>query len=311
MSRLMFLAWLAAIPMFTGCAGTWDTVTSQQFRHHPIDTTKKMIAPEDPVVVLLADPPREGYERAAALRRLKEPMRNKGTQEEQDAVLAMLEQTASSDISPVLRMEAVAALGRFNDTRAPGILMTAYRNAHGRTQLESESIPTKPVPNSNGILLASGSSRKAESDRFPLSGPTGFPPEWVSAIRCRTAESLGRTNRPESAKFLATVAGGAGNDVAMAGNEDRDVRLAAIRGLGQCRQPESVVALAQVLQAEAELKDTAIIGRTHDGLMKLTGKKLPPDPSMWNEVVQAGVVISPEPSWIESTIENAMFWEKQ
>ena len=71
----------------TGCAGTWDTLTSHRFREHPFDTTKKMWSPEDPVAILRADPPRAGDERAAAMRRLQEPIRNKGSQEDQDVIL--------------------------------------------------------------------------------------------------------------------------------------------------------------------------------------------------------------------------------
>ena len=52
-------------------------------------------------------------------------------------------------------------------------------------------------------------------------------------------------------------------------------------------------ALAQVLSSERDKADTAIIGRTHEGLVRLTGKRLPPDPQQWNEVVQAGVVLAP------------------
>jgi hypothetical protein len=91
--------------------------------------------------------------------------------------------------------------------------------------------------------------------------------------------------------------------------DNRDVRLAAIRALSKCRQPESVVALAKVLAAESG-KDTAMVGRAHDGLVRLTGKRLPPDPKEWNAVVQAGVVIAPEPSWIEDAVQTAVGWVK-
>ena len=47
------------------------------------------------------------------------------------------------------------------------------------------------------------------------------------------------------------------------------------------------------------------------GLVRLTGKNLPPDPQKWNEVVQAGVTIAPEPTWVENAIHNAAFWEQK
>lgn len=273
-----------------------------------------MITPEDPIAVLLEDPLRDGDERAAAMRRIKEPIRNGGTQEDQDAVLAVLEKAAVTDASPVMRMEAIGALSRFEDMRAMSVLMSAYQNAHGRKPGD----PIPPKPNDLGVIQAGlhgggnpATRRGGPVETFDMKqGPTGYPPEWVSAIRCRVADSLGKTNRPEAAKFLATIAGVAGADVAIDGNEDRDVRLAAVRGLGKCRQPEAVVALAEVLQAESTKKDTAMIGRSHQGLVHLTGKKLPADPATWKEVVQAGVVIAPEPTWFDVAIETAMFWEK-
>jgi hypothetical protein len=210
-------------------------------------------------------------------------------------------------------MEAIGALGRFHDPRAAGILMTAYQNAHGRR--ETEPVPPKP-PGDPGVVPATGLSagrpptRAMGTERFPITGPTGYPQEWVTAIRCRAAEALGRTNRPEAARFLAAVAGGAGSDISVEGGEERDVRLAAIRGLGRCRQPESVDALARVLSAEAGNNDTALVGRTHEGLVRLTGKKLPPDPQQWGEVVQAGVVIAPEPGWWQNAIDQAAAWMK-
>jgi HEAT repeat protein len=309
--RVSFIAGFAAAALAsTGCRGTWDTLTSRQFRDHPIETTKRMIAPEDPVAVLLADPPRPSYEQADAMHRLKEPVRHGRPQQEQDAVLAVLERAAVSDPSPVLRMEAIGALSRFHDTRAAGVLMAAYQNAHGRRPDEPAPRPVDAEVVPAAGLSAGRAPVRSLTERYPITGPTGFPAEWVTNIRCRAAEALGQTNRPEAAKFLAAVAGGAGADVAMEGGDDRQVRLAALRGLGKCRQPEAVVALAQVLEAEADKKDTAIIGRSHEGLVKLTGKKLPPDPRQWNEVVQAGVVIAPEPTWVENAIEQAMFWTR-
>ncbi len=313
MFRVPFLAGFAVVSLVsTGCAGALDTITSRRFREQPWQTTKRMWSPEDPLVILLADPPREGDDRAAAMRRLKEPIWTKASPEARDAVMALLEKAAISDPSPVLRMEAVEVLGRLGDPRAAGILMVAYQNAHGRRP--GDPLPTK-TPTAQEILQTGASAGRTPTrllDPFPTTtGPSGFAPDWVTTIRCRAAESLGQTHSAEGAKFLAVVAGGAGPDLAIDGGDEREIRLAAIRGLGQSRQPEAVVALAQVLTAEADKKDTAVIGRTHDGLVRLTGKKLPPDPQTWNEVVQAGVVIAPEPSWFDNAIEQVSWvWKK-
>lgn len=311
--RWLVLTGFALSPLaWTGCAGTWDTITSRWFREQPVTTLQRLIVPEDPLVVLTAQPPREGDERAMALRRLKEPIKNNGSQAEQDAVMELLAKAATADPSPVIRMEAIGALGRFEDPRAAGILMTAYQTAHGRK--ENEPAPKKPAD--PGVVPAAGLSagrsptKNLGTERFPITGPTGYPPEWVTAIRCRAAEALGRTNQPEAVRFLAAIAGAAERDIVLEGSEERDIRLAAVRGLGHCRQPDAVVALAQVLASEADKNDTALIGRTHEGLVRLTGKRLPPDPQRWEEVVQAGVQLAPPPGLLETVIEQAMLWTK-
>jgi HEAT repeat protein len=231
------------------------------------------------------------------MRRLQEPLRTTGSQQDQDEAIDVLYRVATADPSPVLRLAAVEALGRFEDPRAAGILMLAYQKADGRPEGAAP-------PEAGGVRLAAG---RGLPDRSPLAPPTGFAPDTVAVIRSRALESLARTNRPEAARFLAAVANGPGTDAAPDGAEDRDVRLAAVRGLGRCRQPEAVVALTQVLSAESG-KDTALAGRAHDGLVRLTGQRLPPDPRQWEGVVQAGVVVAPEPTWVEDAVQNAAGW---
>ena len=322
MLRLLPIAGFALVSLgLTGCAADWDTLTSHRFRdgllEHPWATTKGLWVFEDPALVLRTDPPREGDERAAAMHRLQEPIRNGGTLEDQEVIVKILEQAATSDPSPVVRMEAIGALGRFEDPRSVGILLVAYQNAHGRKAFEAP--PTLPAPVLPPAALSAGCAGTTGSKRlrdYDVSKqPNGFLPEWATAIRCRTAESLGRTGKAEACAIPGDDRRGAGVDVTPEGSDDRDVRLAAVRGLSLCRQPESVYALVRVLdQAITNVdpirRDTAIIGRAHDGLVRLTGKKLPPDPQEWNQVVQAGVVIAPEPGWWENTIQQVASWVK-
>lgn len=296
------IAGLALLLGLTGCAGTWDTVTSRSMRSDPWKTTKKLWVPDDPVAVLRADPPRDGNERALAMRRLKEPLRNGGNQEAQDAIIEVLTKASTIEPSPVIRLSAIEALGRFEDPRSAGIMIRAYNEAHGRPP------GVAPAKRDSDVVTASASSRAMDrmviTDRLMLSGPVGYSPETVSAIRCRALESLGRTNRPEAVNFLGYVATAGGNaPQPPEGAEDRDVRLAAVRGLAKCRQPESITALVQVMTKE-DGKDGALVGRSHDGLVKLTGKKLPPDPKEWNQVIQAGdMKVLPEPNLIEQAVE--------
>ena len=302
MIRVRILAGLAVVsPLLAGCAGTLDTITSRSFRKDPFNVTYHMMKPEDPVVVLRADPPRSGDERAKAMLRLKEPSRNNGTQQDQDELFDLLARTATADPSPVLRAAAISALGKFEDQRAPGALMVAYQKAHGRPDGVASPLAD--------VVTAGGRGRAPTA--IPLTGPVGYPPDQVAVLRCACLESLGKTNRTEVIRFLAAVSAGPASENAPEGADDREVRLAAVRGLAACRQPEAVQALNQVLAAEAGGgRDTAVIASAHRGLVRLTGKKLPADPRQWNEVVQAGVVIAPEPGWVQNAVEQAAGWTK-
>lgn len=313
MYRALTLAFAAAAALLpTGCAGMWDAVTSRKFREAPYKTVRNVIVPEDPVMVLRAGPDRTGDERAKAMHRLKEPARHGGTQEDQDQVVEILTRAATSDPSPVLRFAAIEALGRFEDERAMAALVTAYQNADGLT--DAERTPPKPTERPAvlpiGGTSASRSPTRGGLDVGPLKGPAGYAPDTVAALRCRCLESLGRTHKPEAARFLAVVAGAGGKDTSAPGGDDPEVRQAAVRGLSACRQPEAVAALAEVLKQQAG-KDVVLARQSHAGLVKLTGKQLPPDPEKWGEVVQAGVTIAPEPTWVESTLQNAAFWQKK
>ena len=285
MYRVLPIAGVVGVSLaLTGCAGTLDTVTSRTFRQDPFNTTYRMVRPEDPLAVLRADPPRSGDERAKAMLRLQEPLALGLTQQDQDEVVDTLARAATSDPSPVLRLAAVEALGRFEDPRAPGILMLAYQSAHGRTD-DAPAIPTARVPGA----------------RLPLAVPTGFGPDVVSAVRVRVVEGLGKAGRPETIPFLASIAAGPSAGPGPEEIDDREVRLAALRGLGQCRHSDAVTALAQIMAAEAG-KDAAVVGRAHDGLVNLTGRRIPADPARWNEVVQAGATVAPEPGVVDRAV---------
>lgn len=278
MHRLFPLAGVVAASVgLAGCTGTGDLLTSRKFRQKPYETLFK---PGDPLTVMRTS--NEGDSRAAAMRRLKEPALNNRPQQEQDEAIQLLGSAATSDPSPVVRVAAVDTLGRFRDERAVGILTAAYHQATGAKD---------PVGPAGG----------AAADRLSLVVPAGFPPEMVTVIRTRVVESLANTGRPEAVPVLTRVAAGKAED----GQEepDRDVRLAALRGLTRLRVPEAATALSQVLTAEKG-KDPALAGRAHEGLVNLTGQRLPADPAQWQAVVQAGVAIVPEPN----AIQRAAAW---
>src|SRR5581483_5104796 len=70
-----------------------------------------------------------------AMRAIKEPLRNGGSQSEQDEIVRLLTAAAVGDPQPLCRMEAIKALGRFHDPRAVPALVSAY-DAAGQMSVE-------------------------------------------------------------------------------------------------------------------------------------------------------------------------------
>jgi PBS lyase HEAT-like repeat len=259
-----------------GCAQTWDTIGNKSwqrdFTRNPLRAT---VSPDDPLTIL-RDRPNDGEARARAMRRLDEPLTKGRSQEDQNEALGYLQAGATLDPSPVVRASAIEALGRFEDPRVPEILAAAFHQAGG-PGAQPAADPTQP-----GMLSA----------RTGLFGPTGYSPEVATMLRIRAVDALAKTGRPEAVAFLADLALPK-PDVDPA--ETRDVRIAAVRGLSTMRRPEAVNALSRILDAEKG-RDVAVVARVHAGLMDLTGRDLPPDPQQWNEVVQAGFEVKPEPN---------------
>lgn len=254
------VALVAATIGLTGCASTWDTMTSRRFRDAPFGT---MFGSEDPMTVLRQNP--DGDARARAMRNLKEPT----VEPDQTEAIEILAAAATTDPSPWVRVAAIDALGRFQDQRAVEHLAHAYHQAGA-----------KPTAQKPGIL----------NDRLGLRGPQGFPSDQVANIRGRAVEALAKTGRPEAVGFLTEIASmpSTAFDDPM---ERNAVRQRAVAGLAKIRDKEAVAALAKILAAE-EGKDVTLTNLAHGGLVELTGLKHPADAATWNEVVQTGFEIA-------------------
>ena len=262
----------------TGCAGTYDLVTSQRFKERPFHT---LFTREDPIEVL--EKVQEGDDRVRAMRAVEEPRLNGGSAADQDRLIAMLQASATTDPRPLCRLAAVEALSRFKDPRVGAILIAAYQNA-------PYDSPAAATPDGVAPAASLSATKTAGSQ---------FTPDTVTTLQCQTLESLGRHRSPEGLQLLVRVAttpaeskpkptGGveaAGallslNASISTGESDRiDVRLAAIRALGNYQNDTAAIqALVGVLQTE---KDVAVRGRVHESLVKATGKDLPPDGQAW------------------------------
>jgi hypothetical protein len=83
--------------------------------------------PDNPMEVIRTS--KDGNARARALACLKEPLANGGSQQDQDAVLAVLNYSASHESQVWCRLSAIDALRRFKDPRAADGLKEAYYRA--------------------------------------------------------------------------------------------------------------------------------------------------------------------------------------
>ena len=274
-ARILLGGVALAVCGFTGCAGTYDVLTSQRFKERPFHT---LFTREDPIQVL--ETVQEGDDRVRAMKNLKEPRENGGTASQQDRVIAILEDSATNDPRPLCRLAAIEALSRFKDPRVGPILLTAYKNS-------AYDDPTK-----NNRVAQAGVSGLAIKGAI-----SQFGPETVTIIQCQTLKGLGERRNPEGLRLLIEVvsiptekprSNGIEPAAAISGSngigsaslpDPHAVRLTAIRALGSYeRDPEAARALVAVLQTE---KDVAVRGRAHESLKKITGQDLPPDGQAW------------------------------
>lgn len=106
----------------TGCATTWDDITSREFR--PKNWFKKA----DPPLVVL-EKSQDGDKRAKAYAALKEPLSHGGTPEEQTRVIEVLSKGAMTDKQALCRLRAIETLGNFKDERCVEALKESYYRA--------------------------------------------------------------------------------------------------------------------------------------------------------------------------------------
>jgi hypothetical protein len=206
----------------------------------------------DPLVVLKDS--NDGNRRAKALRALREPSQHGGTHENQELIVKVLTTAAVTEHTAVARMAAIDSLSKFRDPRATEALKAAYYA-------------------SEGYKTADGVSIKYQSD-------------MASMIRCQSLRALGEQGNPAAVEHLVTVlrqpqARGAEVDKQMV----MDERIAAARALAKFNDARGEQALLGVMKSE---KDIALRDRAYESLQAATGKKLPPGPKEWENVLQIG-----------------------
>lgn len=239
----------------SGCTTTfWDDVTSRDFQFQDL-----WVKP-NPLIVLRDS--HDGDARARALASLREPKAHGGSDQDQDAMLSILITAAKTDQQPLCRLAAIQSLGTFQDARAVQGLTDAFFavtvDAPRKDPLSTESFATN----------------------------TAFPPETSNVIQCETLAALGKTKNPVAVELLARVARPGPSTVVEASEEEkqqnRDLRLAALRALANFNHYQATEALVQVLQKD---KDVAVHHRALESLQASTGKQLADDPKAWDDLL--------------------------
>ncbi len=239
----------------SGCATFWEDVTSKDFQFHDLWVTP------DPLVVLRDSD--QGDKRARALRVLREPKQNGGTDKDQDAIVAILVTAAKSDAQPLCRLAAIQALGHFQDPRAAQGLQDAF------------------------FAVTEAPARREAPGSESFAANSAFAPETSIIIQCEALPALGQTKNSSGVELLARVAR-PGPATAVEASEvekqqNRDLRLAAVRALGNYSHYEATSALVAVLEKD---KDAALQNRAAESLQASTGKDLGKDPKAWHDLLE-------------------------
>lgn len=250
---LSMFATTAILAVFAmGCAQFIDKVTSRDFK------VRDLVSSPDPLTELRKNP--DGDARVRAMRALKEPRKNGGSPDEQDEAIRLLSQAATADSRPLCRLAAVEALGRFEDPRTVEPLIYAFHQAEPMVPDVSNAIRSE-------VMIALGKKRTPEA--------LGLLVKIAGDAKTETKDSA-----TQQASFTSRSPNLMGDSVT-----DRDLRLAAIRALGDAKDPAAIPTLLPLLKE----KDVAIRNRAHESLVAITGRKdLPVDAGVWERVLSKG-----------------------
>jgi hypothetical protein len=221
----------------SGCAGTWEEVTSREFH------IKNLFTRQDPMVVLKES--NDGDKRARALLALDEPRRHGQGDLEQNTILQIMNQAATTDRQPFVRLAAIQKLGGFEDPRAVPILEDAFYKA-------GDFAPETATRLQCRVLTAMGETKKPEVKRFlidKLKEPTAERSDLAQQRNDRclaAARALNNfPNDNEVADALFAVFGNDKEDVAL-----RDRAHVSLQDITGERLPAEVAVWDQYLHPQ-------------------------------------------------------------
>ena len=190
---------LLALGCTTGCAVTFDEMTSKEFKFSQFWST-----PPTPMQVL--DTSTDGYARAKAFTKLDEA-RNDPTLENKQ--IDLLQKAALADRDPLVRMAAIRTLGRYTDPRAPKILADVYYSDPPKVAAEYKALirqqalialeNTSPGE-ARQIFVKAAKQPGAELTASAARDRMEILDERLAAIR-----ALGKYNAPDSIETLVEL----------------------------------------------------------------------------------------------------------
>jgi HEAT repeat protein len=206
-----------------GCADFWDEVTSRDFEF------KSLYSTPNPLVVLRDST--DGDKRAKALRSLKEPKQNGGTDQEQEVIVKILTTAATTEKQPLCRLAAIESLSHFKDPRAAQALIDSFYNASVFTA-ETATVVRCQALRALGEVAdpAARQPRELKARRPPATGPEADKQQALD-IRIAAAAALGKFNEYRGTEALLRVLQ-TEKDVALRDVASNSLQLATGKKLG-------------------------------------------------------------------------------
>jgi hypothetical protein len=196
---LLCLCCLVPAALAGGCAGFWDTVTSRDFKF------KDLYARPEPLTVLKTSD--DGTARAQALAALREPLQNGGSQQDQEAVLKLLSESAVGASAPLCRIAAMKALGRFKDPRAADVLCSVTEQNLSFTSEVNNWIRLEALKGLAETGQPVAVKRLVEVAKEPPAEGSSQDRQEVLERRLTAIRGLGKYNYPESNETLVYLLG--------------------------------------------------------------------------------------------------------
>lgn len=181
----------------SGCAGFWDEVTSRDFDY------RSLYRKPDPLVVLRDS--QDGDKRAKALRALREPKQNGGSDQEQDMVVKLLTTAVVSEKHALCRLAAIQSLGRFKDPRVVPGLVEAYYRADSFTPELATVIRCQALTALGQVGHPSAVDLLARVVREPPVEGTETEKQQTMEVRIAAARALGSFKHYQATEALLRV----------------------------------------------------------------------------------------------------------